>query len=277
MSHQSRREGRPSVKRDADQIRAAIARHFRLLSKSAQAYDEGDNDQVVAMAGLLRGLLQDRLIDHVTSLDQLQFADTADRLPDGAITGYGYGITRVLLVDLGEEHEGEHRIIGRIVAPLGGAYKEEPVPTAPFSTWWTEDQVVYPTSLEFLTRKYVVYEMANTDALHIDTEMDADYDALTRDTHGLEVNGSPITGDLASAAVRQITWETQYTMHHAMPDICGPDFPSTSAASLGGTLVRVAAYDDGSGVPAESGTEFPVQGLLDPAGRQVFANWSHQG
>jgi hypothetical protein len=69
--------------------------------------------------------------------------------------------------------------------------------------------------------------MANTDGVHIDTELDEDYDALIRDNHGFTVNGITVTGNVASAAVRQIAWETQHALHRALPDLCGPDFPST--------------------------------------------------
>ena len=196
------------------------------------------------MAGILRALLHDRLIDHLTPLDELQFADTASRLPDNATAGYGFGITRILIAAHGDG------FCGRIIASLGAAYEEAPPPTTPFAAWWSQDEAVYPTNLSFLTREYVVYEMANTDAIHIDTELDVDYEALTRDNHGFTLNGMPetVTGDLASAAIRQIVWETQYTLNHALPEVCGADFPGSRPEPLGGILFRVAAIDDGSSI-----------------------------
>jgi hypothetical protein len=205
------------VQRDAAQYEAAVARRFRLLSKAAAEYDAGDDDQVVNLAGIMRTLLTDRLIDHVTSLNQLHFSDSAYLLPATAVGGYGYGLTRILAYQSG----------GRIVAPLGGAYRENPPSTVLFEDWWKNDNVVYPTNRQPLTREYVVYEMANTDAIHIDPELDEDYDALTRDNHGVTVNGITITGNLASASVRQIAWETQHTLHRVLPNLCGSDFPST--------------------------------------------------
>jgi hypothetical protein len=156
----------------------------------------------------------------------------ADRLPDDAVAGYGYGITRILLY-AGMESG------GRIVAPLGGPYRDQPPPTMPFQGWWSRDAVIYPTNRPFRTRQYVVYEMANTDGIHVDPNLDADYDALTRDTHGFVVNGIPVGGNLASAAVRQVVWETQHTLHRVLPDLCGSDFPDTSAELSGGDLWRV--------------------------------------
>lgn len=234
MSRQSKREGSPYVSRDADQFNEALARRFRLLSKAAREYDEGDDDQVVIMAAILRVLLHDRLIDRVTPLDQLDFADTADRLPAGAIAGYGYGITRIRIY-AGQQSG------GRIVAPLGGAYRETEPPTASFADWWSKDAVIYATNRPFRTREYVVYEMANTDAIHVDPDLDADYDALTRDTHGFQFNGVPIGGNLASAAVRQIVWETQYTLSRVLPALCGSDFPDSPDELNGDELWRVAA------------------------------------
>ncbi|WP_134047890.1 hypothetical protein [Mycobacteroides franklinii] len=234
MSNQSKRQGSPSVSRDAAQFSEALARRFRLLSKAAREYDAGDDDQVVVMAAILRVLLTDRLIDRVTPLDQLDFADTADRLPAGAVAGYGYGITRIKIY-AGQQSG------GRIVAPLGGAYREREPPTVPFTDWWSKDSVIYATNRPFRTREYVVYEMANTDAIHVDPDLDADYDALTRDTHGFQFNGIPIGGNLASAAVRQIVWEAQHTLHRVLPDLCGSDFPDSPDELTGDELWRVAA------------------------------------
>lgn len=234
MSHRSVKQGSPSVPRDVAQLRAAVARRYRLMSTAAAAYDDGDDDQIVVLAALLRGLLTDRQIDHVTPLDSLMFTDSADRLPDGAHHGYGYGLTRIQAYD-------GMMTGGRIIAPLGGAYRHQSPPTTPFAKWWSEDLVLFPTGREFRTREYVVYEMANTDAIHVDPELDEDYDALTRDNHGFKINDIEVTGNLASAAVRQIVWETQHTLHRAVPDLCPSGFPDVSDELDGHTLLRVAA------------------------------------
>jgi hypothetical protein len=241
MSHQSRKAGLPSVTRDAEQYEEAVARRFRLLSKAAAEYDAGDDDQVVVLAAMLRVLLSDQLINHVTPLDQLQFSDTANRLPDDAIGGYGYGITRILV----RNGQDGGQITGRIAACLSGGYKDEPPPSTPFQDWWSTDKVVYPTNRAFLTREYVVYEMANTDAIHVDPKLDADYDALTRDNHGFTINGIPVSGNLASAAVRQIVWETQHTLHRVLPELCGSDFPNKLEWPAGHRYYRIAAYGPG--------------------------------
>jgi hypothetical protein len=219
VSRQTRRAGSPYVERDAADYQQAVARRFRLLSKAAAEYDAGDDDQVVVLAAILRVLLTDRLVEKVTPLDQMGFSDSADRLEEGVAAGYGYGLTRILA------YAGE-QAGGRVVAPLGGAYCENPPPTVPFQDWWSIDKVVYPTNRPSLTREYVVYEMANTDGIHVDTQLDVDYDALTRDNHGFMIDGVAVTGNIASASVRQIAWETQHTLHRVLPDLCGPDFPS---------------------------------------------------
>ncbi|GAT01308.1 hypothetical protein [Mycolicibacterium fortuitum] len=239
MSRQSKRQGAPFVSRDAAQFSDELARRFRLLSKAANEYDAGDDDQVVIMAAILRVFLTDRLIDRVTPLDQLAFTDTCDRLPASAIGGYGYGITR-FKVSAGLQS-------GSIVAPLGNAYREKQPPVAPFDEWWSKDHVIFPTNRQFRTREFVVYEMANTDGIHVDADLDADYDALTRDNHGFQLDGVMVGGNLASAAVRQIAWETQHTLHRALPALCGPDFPSSMHCSEGDQLFRVAAMREEAG------------------------------
>ncbi|UGT98462.1 hypothetical protein KN246_10300 [Mycobacterium intracellulare] len=236
MSHQSRRAGSPSVQRDAAEFEEAVAKRFRLLSKAAAAYDAHDDDQIVVIAGILRGLLADRLIDKVTPLEQLRFSDTAERPEDGVHGPYGYGLTRIMV------YVGWQRG-GRIVAPLGGAYKGGPPPSVPFNDWWSRDKVIYPTNRQPLTREYVVYEMANTDGIHIDDELDEHYEALTRDNHGFKINGKPVTGNLASATVRQIAWETQHTLHRALPHLCGSRFPGKPESSAGHTYLRVHANE----------------------------------
>jgi len=211
-----------------------LAQRYRLLSKAAAAYDDGDDDQIVVLAALLRGLLTDRQINHVTSLDSLMFTDSADRLPDGVVHGYGFGLTRIKM------YKGL-TTDGRIIAPLGGAYRNQPPPTTPFKKWWSEDRVVFPTNRESRTRQYVVYEMANTDAIHVDPELDEDYDALTRDNHGFQINEIEVAGNLASAEVRQIVWETQHTLNRAVPDLCPSGFPDFAEELDGHTLIRVTA------------------------------------
>lgn len=220
-----------------------MARRFRLLSKAAAEYDAGDHDQIAIIAGLLRILLTDRLVDHAAPLDQLEFSDTTYRLPATSPGGYGYGLARIL-------HDPGPPDSGRIVAPLGGQYQDIAMPTVAFPDWWKTDKVIYPTNRPVLTREYVVYEMANTDGLHIDTELDEDYDALTRDNYGFTINGLLVTGNVAHASVRQIAWETQHTLHRALPHICPADYPSSFAHGdyyfIEGTLdVRVPSPPPG--------------------------------
>lgn len=236
MSLKSRKDGSPSVSREPSQYREALARRFRLLSTACAAFDAGDDDHVVDIAAYLRLLLQDRLIDKVTPLGAIEFADTAQHLEEeDAERGYGFGVTRIMVYEDGRDG-------GRIVAPLGGAFPEgaEP-PRLPFARWWSSDFAVYPTKGPFLTRQYVVYEMANTDGIHVDDLLDEDYDALIQDTHGFQYNGHSITGNVATAAVRQIAWETQHTLHRVLPDLCGPDFPSASPTEGIHTYWRITA------------------------------------
>jgi hypothetical protein len=235
-----------AVERDAAQYRDALARKFRLLSKAATEFDAGDDDQVVVLAMILRVLLSDRLIDKVTPLDQLRFSDTAQHPEDpSTIRAYGYGITRILIY--ADEQSG-----GRIVAPLGDGYPDEG-PTVLFDDWWSRDRVVYPTAGPFVTREYVVYEMANTDGVHIDPLVDVDYDALTRDSHGFAFNGVTVAGNVASAAVRQIAWETQQTLHRVLPEVCGPDFPTKSPCGPENSYWRVAALPEAREASPDSG------------------------
>jgi hypothetical protein len=208
-----------------------------LLSKVGAEFDAGDEDQAVILAGILRLLLSDGFINRVISMKKLRFTDTAHHPQEqGAIGGHGFGITRILAAN--DWLNGEPRG-GRIVAPLGET-DPETYSTVVFRDWWSRDFAIYPTNRPALTRKYVVHEMANTDGIHIDSRLDGDYEALTRDNHGFQVNGALVTGNLASAAVRQIAWETQHTLHRARPDLFGSEFPSRDPNVSPGTYLRVA-------------------------------------
>lgn len=231
------------MQREVTAYEGEVAKRFRLLSDAAAQYDAGNEDHVTNMATHLRSLLTERLIDRVTPLDQLCFADTVDRLPDGLVGGYGFGLTRIR-ANAGWEDGSVGG--GQIVAPLGGAFKKHPPPTAPFPDWWSQ-AVIYPTNRPFLTREYVVYEMANTDAVHVDSELDEDYEALARDNHGFKINDGEVTGNLASATIRQIAWETQHTLHRAFPELCGSEFPSEPAFLPGHAFIRIQAKGQAAG------------------------------
>jgi hypothetical protein len=205
---------------------------FRVLSKAGREFDAGDEDQTVVLAGMLRLLIADELINRVISMKKLRFTDSAQHPEDdGALGGFGCGITRIFAY-------GEGRPGGRIGAPLGDADSDE-YPTVVFRDWWLRDRVVYPTHGPLLTRQYVVREMANTDGIHIGSKLDGDYDALTRDNHGFRIDGASVTGSVANAAVRQIAWETQHTLHRVLPDLFGADFPSRDPTAPPQTWYRV--------------------------------------
>ena len=117
------------------------------MSTAAAAYDDGDDDQIVVLAALLRGLLTDRQIDHVTPLDSLMFTDSADRLPDAAHHGYGYGLTRIQAYD-------GMMTGGRIIAPLGGAYRHQSPPLHPLPSGGRR--------ILFYSQQVASFERANT-------------------------------------------------------------------------------------------------------------------
>ncbi len=226
------------IVRDPAQYGPLLARRFRLLTSSGAAYDAGDEDQTVVLASILRLLLADRFIDRVTSMRAMRFTGTATHPTDeNAIGGYGFGITALRLY-LNEDG----RSSGRIVAPLGSEVADgvNPLRTSNFHEWWERDLAIYPTAGPRLTRKFVVTEMANTDGIHIDPTLDGRYDSLTRDDHGFMVDGLPVSGNVAHAAVRQIAWETQHSLQEALPSLVGTDLPMSAPKAPGATqFIRV--------------------------------------
>jgi hypothetical protein len=97
--------------------------------------------------------------------------------------------------------------------------------------------------------------MANTDAVHVDPVLDEDYEALTRDNHGFKINDLEVTGNLAHATIRQITWETQHTLHRSFPALCQSGFPSKPAFLPGHCYLRVLAQGQAASAEASAAVE----------------------
>lgn len=239
--------------RAASTLQEQLDRQIGYLKRSCEMYDQGIEDEAQRIATTLRVLVHDT--NNSTSLltllqkKNIQFCDTGlyrDRLdaakeqafaksfPDAAAAGYGIAAQHrgeAGLVVAGQNSNGEPAW----VAPLD-ARVLPPAPSAhpaligyhAFEPWWTTPLVESSTG-KYFSRKDLVLIMANQDGgAHVDSGLDQDYDALTKDVLGVWyadglsreealalLHADPdsreglktLKGNVAAASVRQIAYE----------------------------------------------------------------------
>jgi hypothetical protein len=196
----------------------AFRRQYRLLVTLGQAYDAGDEDAAYPLSVALRVLLHAGLLDRVLKLKRLHLRDTATRVP-GPPYGLGYGLTRftVLTGPSGSSVPERAKI-----RPALDDTEAVSNPDVIFRDWWNRDLSVL-TFERGHTRSYVVLEMANTDAAHVDHNQDEEYLKLFSPDATLKIDGNNTEGSVATASVRQVAWEVEQTLLVQYPDLVRPD------------------------------------------------------
>lgn len=175
------------------------------------------------MAGLLRVLLVDRLIDRAVSLKRMLFFDSELRHPgdrgDNVVGRIGVG--GLTVIEMGSEFT---RIVPRCLVP-----NDDPEPTfMRFQTWWHTARPIKWSRYSY-SREFVVYETANTDAVHVSDTLDADYARLSGPLPGVTftaADGTELdTRGVVAAAIRQIAWEVDRSLTVALASrkLVGPD------------------------------------------------------
>jgi hypothetical protein len=147
------------------------------------------------------------LLDRVRAVKRMLFVDSVPRiggapLPNDVVGG---GLT-MLAIGTGP----------RSVQPICWLPTDNvPISYAPFARWWEKDLAVKHGGAGY-TRSFLVYEMANTDAVHTDEHLDASYESLKGAISGITVTfgGGPQVpvGGVAEASMRQIAWEVAHTL-----------------------------------------------------------------
>lgn len=211
MSARRPKTSKPRVRRSSAEINAALGRVIRHLDEAAQRFDAGDTDEAFTLAVLLRSILHygssPPLLHHAGLIKTLAFVDTG---PEQS------GIKNVLsggLVCWESTLNLDGTAAGSVLPKLhGGGQRPQR-----YTPWWKDDLVILDGLGKWHTRKFIVTEMANTDAAHFDPFVDVDYYALTSNNGGWSAMRSdgaqvPVDGDIASASVRQIAWEVQATV-----------------------------------------------------------------
>lgn len=203
------------IAKKQEELELHLREQVRFLMKSAEEFDAGDRAEAQRLAATMRVLVHDTAASH-SLLDQLgvksalQFHDSVAQPPPAPGVGAQMmGFVRWDLIGIGGT---------RFTPTLAAAVKK-----VAFSVWWDGWVLRYRPQGQppaDLTRRRVVLAMANKDGgSHVDSELAADYYALTRQRAfgELAINGEVVDWDAnpVSCIVRQIAHELILTLQEA--------------------------------------------------------------
>jgi hypothetical protein len=242
------RRGRARIRRTPDELRARFREQYDFLLHSSSAYDAGFEGEARRLAVVLRILLHDGRSSH-SLLSQLQVKD-ALRFEDTAIHPSPTLVSKggLVIVELTTGHGVRH------IAPLENLSPGRIRPAVPFKWWWSLP-VIEGSDGQTFSRCDLVLTMANQDGgAHVDPDLDADYEALCRDSLGVSHQaasgdpsdpatftaervtlgwslrvqedgsrlgrsveiGTPAVGNVAAASIRQMAYEVQVTFERRL-------------------------------------------------------------
>jgi hypothetical protein len=213
-----------TYQRHAAEYHAQLRTQLRLLRRSAEHYDQGDDAEALRIATVVRLLVHDTahstsLLEHLGVKGPLRFVDTAPRdpvgLPPGSISIHaGLAIMRATLRAGGRT---------RYVPPLGDLSPERRHSPTTFTDWWRRAFLTDNQGHSF-ARKDLVLALANKDGgAHVDSSLTPEYGALTREgSLGLELHAGGgvmhhFGEELVRANVRQVGWEVDETLRGQGP------------------------------------------------------------
>jgi hypothetical protein len=224
-----------------------LQRQIGYLKRSCLLYDAGHEDEAQRIAVTLRVLLHDTgasksLLGQLGAKSVLRFVDTGlyrtelDRAYKNWVkmNNPGHIIAGVTPGEAGLVVEGflEDRSPAWVaplqtdrLPPLHPAAPSTTGISKPFETWWTAP-LVETSELKYFSRHDLVTIMANQDGgAHVDPEIDSEYEALTVDFLGTQIEiGNdlvdktmggdipPMAGNVAAASIRQIAYEVLKTL-----------------------------------------------------------------
>jgi hypothetical protein len=213
------------VARSDLEYREAFQKHWRLLGRHCKHYDDGDVDAALSIAMTLRVLLHDGsgrpLLGHVLNLKRLRLIDSASYWGRSATTPIALGAGLVRLMHT-TPLPGQAQTPGRVVPAYDAAPDDGLThPDVLFREWWDRDRPVGGWAAGDFTRRFVVLEMANTDAAHVAPERDRNYAHLLGQEAVIRFNGLPTANTVAEASVRQVAWELDSTLVRDFPQLLG--------------------------------------------------------
>jgi hypothetical protein len=211
-------------RRKPEDTRKEFDTQWRLLTKSCDEFDRGDQTEAKRIAVALRILLhhggQSHSLLHQVGLADVLFFDSAEDVDRRNLLPT-FGLTQVALHDSGAAYVAP----GPASLPLG-----RPIWLIPFKYWWTKAVISMPGDFD-LTRKDLVLTMANQNGgAHVDPELEERYYRLTREKLGaysvVTESGPRLLEDIESVSVRQIAQEVRVSLvasHRTIPSDLPPE------------------------------------------------------
>jgi len=220
----------PKVRRPQGELENALRLRYRFLTKSAAAYDAGDQEKAVRMSVDLRALLHYGsslpLLHELGRIKRIEFADSCpDQMtpPDGSqvVWMQGGGLTVMSFVWQNEDGSGSGKLVPRCSVGDG-----DEIRWSKYTPWWKSDLVVTSEDGKRHSRLFVVTQMANSEGAHTDAYLEGDYQALQPRASGWTITGPDgvphvAESDVAGASVRQVTWEVLRTLEEKCGDLLG--------------------------------------------------------
>lgn len=200
---------KPKVPISIDDLKAHLAEQLGFLERSANAFDDGYEDEAKRMAVTIRVLVHDTslsksVLQQLGMLSALQFVDSALPQVSGTVGSYSglFGVTGGLNGGKFVPHLDNMPAVMRKID---------------FNNWW--NQTVFEDQFDRrLTRKDLVLTVANQDGgAHVDLSLDKTYHELTRENSlgwfasQTGKDFAPINGP-ERTAVRQVAHEVLKTL-----------------------------------------------------------------
>lgn len=219
--------------RTLSELETKLADRIRLMRRSAEYFDAGDESEAAQLATHIRVLVHDpadltrsrsrSLLAQLGLKHQMGYVDTTIRrpslppgyaeLPPGSIVIHS-GIT---ITEIG----GANGV--RFRAPLADLAPERVGPPVSFEEWWTPE-ILNDQEGNSHSRRSVVIDLANQDGAHIDATLSSRHAALTkRNALGREGTGTddqmrPLD-NIVEASVRQVVFELDRSLLIARPGL----------------------------------------------------------
>jgi hypothetical protein len=202
------------MKRTRAELEVALRQQVKFLQVSCKAFDDGDEDEALRIASVIRVLVHDTpksrsLLVQLGVQSKMKFIDSAEPF-DPVETGRFHNGRPLMAMS------GMPGLFGIAVSPQGakivaredtGMYARGAVS---FDEWWSDGCMPGHDGIRH-SRSWLIKQMANKEGgAHVDPEVTKGYMELKTTSMGMTVQAGGISGfvnSVADVSVRQIAWE----------------------------------------------------------------------
>lgn len=197
-----------------DELRQHLDRQLRFLERSCLLFDQGDEDEAVRIAQVLRVLFRDTarqvsLTRHL-GLQAMRMLDTS-----GALVAVNLLLdTPLVATGFGRARSARH------FAPLDDCMKMR---WMPFVNWWQQLVFRHQSGIRFSRSRLVCVTADQFGGAHVDTKLDAEFNDIQKGKLGMVKmeNGQQVPlNDVAGVTLRQIGHEVlrSFLPHYSPAD-----------------------------------------------------------